>query len=952
MLSNAPASAYANCNLWGGTQTKLDPNSSYHLEGYVLSSSDIVGSGVKLTLQYTNLTDTGWAVKNSATWQKISADFTTGATTPPTIYLRLWANVTAGSAWLDSLQLIKTGVVALALPGAPANLASTAATGTAIALAWTDNSTNENGFKVERSADGSTGWAQIAMLPVGANSFVDSSLTPSTSYFYRVYAYNLTGSSSYSSAVQATTAALTLPTAPSGLSAITDSQTAISLTWVDNSLNESGFKVERSESASGPWTSVTTTAAGATSYTDSALVAGTTYFYRVAATRSGIDSTFSATASAATDANTDTTAPIVSSAAATSATQVLVTFSEEITAATANLAGNYAVPGLAVSAAVRQADPSTVLLTVTGLDSATYTLTVTGVRDVPGNPIGTSNQATFTYSAAPTNGMLLWLRADAGVTQTGNKTSAWTSQGGNATTANQTVAGSQPAYVANALNGKPVIRFDGVDDCLNFAGVPVNGLTGMTIFMVAANRSAQAPSTHADASAIFWTESGGSWGTVYLSPYQASVRYRFGTTQNQSAAYPTCTRSTSNGGLIGGNFSISSVTHNGTSESLFVNGVAAFNQTGKLATIAACGSNGYLGRGNASTANSTQYFYDGDIAEVIVYNRAVSDTERQTVEAYLNNKYFYAAPDITAQPTDAAVAVGGNATFSVSATGTPAPTYQWRKDGANLSGATNATLTIASAQAGSAGSYTVLVSNSAGNILSNPASLTVESPPANIAPSITLQPISASVAVGAAVSFSVNATGTPAPTYQWLKNGSAISGATNATFTIASVQLADAGNYAAFVSNAAGNATSSVANLGVSVPDPFDTWAAARNLSGSSALALADPDGDGRPNLVEYALGSNPGASDAPTLTMDCQAGHLTMAFSADAAKSDITYTVQASDDLVVWTDIAQSAGGAMFSSIGALSTIDDSGSGLRNVTVTDASAMAARRFLRLKVTK
>ncbi len=83
-------------------------------------------------------------------------------------------------------------------------------------------------------------------------------------------------------------------------------------------------------------------------------------------------------------------------------------------------------------------------------------------------------------------------------------------------------------------------------------------------------------------------------------------------------------------------------------------------------------------------------------------------------------------PVITTQPQPQTVSVGANVTFTVVAAGSPAPTYQWRKSDANVPGATSATLTIPNAQLVDAGSYDVVVSNSAGSITSSAATLSVQ----------------------------------------------------------------------------------------------------------------------------------------------------------------------------------------------------------------------------------
>jgi hypothetical protein len=141
-------------------------------------------------------------------------------------------------------------------------------------------------------------------------------------------------------------------------------------------------------------------------------------------------------------------------------------------------------------------------------------------------------------------------------------------------------------------------------------------------------------------------------------------------------------------------------------------------------------------------------------------------------------------------------------------------------NGGNISGATNATLSISSAQTTNSGSYQLIVTNFAGSTTSLVAVLTVT----NVFPS--LNPLaSQTVAVGTNVTFTV--TGSPGTTplsFQWQKDGinltngtttwgSTISGATNDPLQIANVQTNDDGNYWLIVSNPAGSVTSTVATL-------------------------------------------------------------------------------------------------------------------------------------------
>jgi hypothetical protein len=171
------------------------------------------------------------------------------------------------------------------------------------------------------------------------------------------------------------------------------------------------------------------------------------------------------------------------------------------------------------------------------------------------------------------------------------------------------------------------------------------------------------------------------------------------------------------------------------------------------------------------------------------------------------------APAFTTHPQNQSATVGTNVSFTSVASGSPAPTYQWRKDAVNIPGATSANLALNNVQLDAAAIYTVVATNSAGSATSNGATLTVTAAPA--APTFTQQPQSQSVSVGADVTFTVAANGTPAPTFQWRKNGVNIAGATGATLELDNVQLDAAGTYTVVATNSAGSATSSGAVLTV-----------------------------------------------------------------------------------------------------------------------------------------
>lgn len=195
---------------------------------------------------------------------------------------------------------------------------------------------------------------------------------------------------------------------------------------------------------------------------------------------------------------------------------------------------------------------------------------------------------------------------------------------------------------------------------------------------------------------------------------------------------------------------------------------------------------------------------------------------------------------IATQPSSQTSTVGFPLTLTVIASGEPAPSYQWQKNGANLAGATNPTYTVPTAVAGDAGSYTVIVRNSGGSITSSEATVTVEA----AAPAgITTQPAHVTGKVGEPATLTLTATGSPMPTVQWLKNGTAIAGATSYSLAFAGVQKADAASYTATIQNvylgSTYSLTTSAAILTVIAPPVFTTHPQGRTILAGGTVTLS-----------------------------------------------------------------------------------------------------------------
>jgi sugar lactone lactonase YvrE len=184
-------------------------------------------------------------------------------------------------------------------------------------------------------------------------------------------------------------------------------------------------------------------------------------------------------------------------------------------------------------------------------------------------------------------------------------------------------------------------------------------------------------------------------------------------------------------------------------------------------------------------------------------------------------------PTISVPPASQTVGLGATASFSVTASGTAPLAYQWLKGGVDILLATGSSYSIASAQAGDAGSYSVRVTNAFGSVTSAAATLVVDALPP--APAITIQPVATPVVSGRNVSFLVAASGSTA--YQWqvstnggttwtqVANDSTYSGATTATLTIRNAPASLNGQlYRAVALNAGGSTASNSFSLTVLAP--------------------------------------------------------------------------------------------------------------------------------------
>jgi hypothetical protein len=255
---------------------------------------------------------------------------------------------------------------------------------------------------------------------------------------------------------------------------------------------------------------------------------------------------------------------------------------------------------------------------------------------------------TASFSQIPTDSLQLWLNSDVGVTLNGSTVSQWADQSGNGNHVIQTTANRQPLYVPNGLNAHPIIRFDGVNDKLGFTGS--TPMSQISVFFIVKNDS-DATSPHNDL--LIFGPANGGMGEQYFILFRglANVPYRIGL----GLTFTDGIRAEDPGIATYGEWRLISLItnqsiHNTTlrwgGESTMMEDATMLPVGSNIAISVslgdATGSGGGIGGADGVPAGSI--FARCDFAEVIVYNRVVSEIERSQIEQYLSQKFNLATP--------------------------------------------------------------------------------------------------------------------------------------------------------------------------------------------------------------------------------------------------------------------------------------------------------------------
>ncbi|MSU58534.1 MAG: hypothetical protein EXS35_10210 [Pedosphaera sp.] len=670
-----------------------------------------------------------------------------------------------------------------------------------------------------------------------------------------------------------------LPNAPGGLIATAVSSSQINLAWTDNATNETGQVIARGTVSGGPYTDIANLSSNVVAYTNTGLSPSTTYYYVVRATNAAGASGNSAQASATTQSGPATPPGIT-----TSPTNRTIFDGESahflvVASGTAPLAYQWRLNGTNVSGATKsaltlstvttnQAGGYVVVVTNSGgaITSSVATLTVNPPITVGGLAVSWSlapySRAYLTTNSLPyerglahnpvTRRLLLVSRngphvyaLDAGTGADLHELSVSGVSGGTYTLLLLSVADDGVVYAGNLTTAGATTAFKlyrWADDepttvpTVAYAGDPgSNQRWGDTLDVRGAGTNTQIIiGTRTNRLVAVLKTADGTNFTSQLVTVADAPTGAFGLGLAFGPGNTFWGKATSQNlrqvsfDLVAGT---GTTIRNHSSPDLPTTvaplGVhVALNVLGGINVAAAGAGNNFqlynLAPATPTLIATTNFTSDydntgsGTGAVDFNYDRAFAlGANNGIIALQLLPAVVVTPPSITAQPLNQTVIAGQNAAFSVTATGTAPLAYQWRFNGTNLSGATDSAYTRSNAAPAHAGGYSVVVTNSAGSATSSNATLTVNEPPV-----ISAAPQSRAVKVGTNVTFTVSALGTAPLRYQWKFNSSDLAGATNTSFTIASVNWSNGGQYVVTVTNIAGLTNSSPATLTVLAASP------------------------------------------------------------------------------------------------------------------------------------
>jgi fibronectin type 3 domain-containing protein len=535
--------------------------------------------------------------------------------------------------------------------GAPTNVVATAGD-RSVALGWSAV-TGATGYRVYRRTSSGSSYTLIASPT--ATTYTNTGLTNGTTYQYVVRAFNATLTSADSLAVSATPSAATLAP-PTGVTA-TAGNGSVSLSW-GAVTGASGYRVYRSATSGGPYSLLASTTSR--TYSNTGLSNGTTYYYVVRAYNATVQSVDSQQVAA-----TPTAAPPAAPGAVVATPgngAVALSWGAVSGAASYRVYRSTTSGGPYTLVASRTAtsfsdsgltNGTTYHYVVRAFNGTLESANSAQVSATPSAPLPSPDPA------LPAAGRFLVLDAQTAAQQFANgaAVTTWSDISGNARHAAANGA-STPVLVTNAINGRAALRFDGVDDHFTLPSGFQDFTAGMSMYVVMRPSvltnafKVVALGNGAGAQNIGLGRAGQTAGFQFFNT-NASGQYSWFNTPDGLSAGQTSLIAVQQDGGTAGNFSYAELSKDGITlfgQQLFVPPVA----TRSLNYIAKT----YWNEG----------MFQGDIAEVVLYNRKLTAQENTAVQTYLANKYGLSlggtAPALGI-PTSVA-ATAGNASVALS----------------------------------------------------------------------------------------------------------------------------------------------------------------------------------------------------------------------------------------------------------------------------------------------
>ncbi len=276
--------------------------------------------------------------------------------------------------------------------------------------------------------------------------------------------------------------------------------------------------------------------------------------------------------------------------------------------------------------------------------------------------------------------MALWLRADVGITTNGlTSVTGWQDQSNNVYTAAQPISANRPEMIADSINGLAAVNFNGSSKWLQLPAGYTNFDKGATVFAVIKPPSGSALSD----ARIFDFANGANNGAFRLyQPTKSGVSFAF---------YNSGTKTVNATSGITSGFNIAEVVHDGSNAgTISVNGGTAVSNGAMGPIPVVLRQSNFIGKGYTNSA-----YFEGQMAEILIYNRPLTDAERSRIKSYLFYKYGLGTtppvspPEATAAPASAPQEIYSPATgvyassVNVSLTADPLTEIRYTTNGTN-----------------------------------------------------------------------------------------------------------------------------------------------------------------------------------------------------------------------------------------------------------------------------